>query len=87
MTDELKKIRKNKSKTLGFTIKDITKQWFQPPNSLSKLSIALYYEDIVKDKAIKPLEGSIEIVARIKELMKLKGEKSADKGVFEEIYN
>jgi len=85
LSKELEKIRSNKNKTLGFTIKELTKQWFQPPDGLSKLSIALVYEDIVENKDFDVSEEALNLVMTIRDLMQLKGEKSADKGVFEEI--
>lgn len=84
---EIKKIGSSESETLGFQISDKSKAWFQDQDELSKLSISLIYEDLAKIKEIQINNQAIEIIKCIKGLMKLKGEKSADKGVFEEIPN
>ena len=84
-TKKIKALKSSGDKTLGYKINEMTKKIFEPQESLSKLSIALVYEDIVKNKKNSPKKEAIKIIEELKELMKLKGEKSADKGVFEEV--
>ena len=84
---EVKKIRTSESETLGFQISEKSKSWFKEQDKLSKLSVSLIYEDLAKTKEIQINSQAIELIKSIKDLMKLKGEKSADKGVFEEIPN
>ena len=82
---EVERIAANPEKTLGKTLDDLTRSWFDPEEKISKLSIALFYEELrmngeggVPDLAISELE-------RIKALLNLRGEKSVNKGVFEEL--
>lgn len=85
VANDLKKIKPVASKTLGYTINEITRVWYKPQEPLSKLSIALKYEDNVQNKEIQVSPDAKELVSRIKDLMNLKGEKSAEKGVFDEV--
>jgi len=85
ISDTVKKIKPSSSATLGFTISSITKSSFKPQEKLSKLSIALEYETISEDENPKASDQAGELIKNLKKLMELKGEKSADKGVFEEI--
>ncbi|MBM3254536.1 MAG: hypothetical protein FJZ16_09805, partial [Candidatus Omnitrophica bacterium] len=82
---EILKIKADPLKSLGLTINKTTRLWYKPEDELSKLSIAMIYEELA-EKGSPPISRSAqELVKNLKELMELKGEKSADKGVFEEI--
>ena len=87
LANEIRKLKSSGNQTLGYKIKELTKRWFDPHESLSKLSIALVYEDIVESKNFSPKEEAIKVIEELKTKMNLKGEKSADKGAFEEIAN
>lgn len=80
----VKEINPSSTDTLGKVIDEKTASLFNPEEKISKLSIALEYENIsALDSAIPPTAiGEIE---KIKELLKLRGEKSAEGGVFEEV--
>lgn len=78
-------IKTDPAKSLGLTIKEVTKQWYESNEELSKLSIALIYEDLVKEKELKFNPSAIETLKSIQSMMSLKGEKSAETGVFEEV--
>jgi len=85
LTNEIKKIQPKVKQTLGKTIDDITKNIFQQQEKLSKLSIALLYEDISEDQKLKTEKDGKKLILIIKKLLNLKGEKSTEKGVFEEV--
>jgi predicted ATP-dependent endonuclease of OLD family len=71
--------------TLGKTIEKVTKTWFLPPDKISKLLIAIFYEDKVEaSQAAPPKEASVEL-QKIKLLLELRSEKSKQAGVFEEV--
>ncbi len=78
---------KSSGKTLGFTTDEITATFFEPKEKLSKLSISLRYEDLTKEKDIKLQSGADTLINKIKELLDLRGEKSAEEGVFQEVEN
>ena len=78
ITSELAKIKRLKNITLGQTIDSVTKTWFEPEDKISKLSIALIYEDI-KDKGINKL--ALSHINEISDLLDLRGEKSVESGV------
>lgn len=82
---EISKIAQDTTKTLGKIIDDVTATWFNPNEKLSKLSIALNYEDLMQNKEV-PIKLEVEkLINEIKKLLNLRGEKSIGKGVFEEI--
>jgi len=83
--DAVKEIDSSANVTLGYTISERTEQWFEPPERLSKLAIALCYEKLAEDANAEIAKEGAQLIVRIKGLMNLKGEKSADKGVFGEI--
>ena len=80
---EIAKIKPTKGKTLGLIIDEVTKPMFEPNEKLSKLAIALIYDDFSETEDLSLPEKGVTLVKEIKKRMKLKGEKSADKGVFE----
>ncbi|OGS22035.1 MAG: hypothetical protein A2252_02415 [Elusimicrobia bacterium RIFOXYA2_FULL_39_19] len=77
-------IKPHKNDTLGKIIEDITKSFFQPEEKISKLSIALKYEDIcAKNSKLIPNTALAELT-KIKEILKLRSEKSSDIAILEE---
>ncbi len=76
-------IRPSEGKTLGKVIDDETTTWFDPNEKLSKLSVALEYETV--GSAGKVAAEAQRETEAIRDLLKLKGEKSMEQGVFEEI--
>lgn len=81
---ELRKIKRLKTRTLGKTINNITSNLFDPEDKVSKLSIALKYEDLVKEENIEVGVETLNLVKKIKKMLNIKGEKAAERGVFEE---
>lgn len=80
---EVSKIKPSKGKTLGKVSDEITTQMFTEEEKLSKLSISLDYEDrIVSSKSLPSTEATKEIET-LKNLLNLRGEKSAEVGVFD----
>jgi len=71
--------------TLGKTIEKVTKSWFMPPDKLSKLLIAIFYEDEVEASQAAPPAGAVVELEKIKDLLGLRSEKSKQAGVFEEV--
>jgi len=85
MDDEINKIATTTGSTLGKTLEKITKPWFDPAEKISKLLIAILYEDLREDNtAPLPTEAAIE-TNKIKNLLNLRGEKSKETGVFAEV--
>lgn len=82
---EIEKIAPSSSDTLGKIIDDTTKTLFEPQEKMSKLSIALDYEDRVVADETSPSKEAEGIVKELKKLLNLRGERSFDKGVFEEV--
>ena len=82
---EIEKINPSDSDTLGKVIDDITKTLFDPEEKISKLSIALDYEDRIADRTVSPGKPAEDIIKELKRLLNLRGERSFDKGVFEEV--
>jgi predicted ATP-dependent endonuclease of OLD family len=82
--NEILKINDSKTLTLGKIINDITSVFYEPNEPISKLSIALKYEDIVQDKNINLKSQAIELIKRISLSLNLRGERSYDSGMFEE---
>lgn len=81
----LSDIKGNTEKSLGLTIKEVTSQWFDSGEALSKLSIALIYENLAKEANTNPPSSAFDKLKAIKEKMSLKGEKSTEIGVFGEL--
>ena len=82
---EIKKIKTTSDKTLGKLIDEITAAMFIEEEKISKLSISLDYEDrvtISQSELPKDTQITVEI---LKTLLRLRGEKSAEKSVFEEV--
>lgn len=76
--DHVKNVGKQKKVSLGYQITSITKGWFKDGEELSKLSIALEYENIVTDKDISISVKGVDLIKTFKKLLALKGEKSID---------
>lgn len=81
---EVKQIGSSVTDTLGKVIDEKTATLFDLEEKISKLSIALEYETISKLDNQTPAVAIAE-VEKIKELLKLRGEKSAEGGIFEEV--
>lgn len=81
---KIKEINPN-VKTLGLITDEITATFFEPNEKISKLSISLKYEDLTKDKDLEPHQNAKTLVNKVKQLLSLRGEKSAEEGVFQEI--
>lgn len=78
-------IEPSNEKTLGKIIDENTSTWFAPPEKISKLLIATLYEDIADRQAkYEPPDAALVELMRIKEPLKLRGEKSKRFGVFED---
>jgi predicted ATP-dependent endonuclease of OLD family len=83
--ESIKEICSIDGTTLGKTIEKVTKSWFATPEKISKLLIAIFYEDEVESsKATPPSEALVEL-EKIKILLDLRSEKSKQTGVFEEV--
>jgi predicted ATP-dependent endonuclease of OLD family len=85
LDDAIKQIKLSADGTLGHTIRTMTNDWFSPKDPLSKLSIALLYEKLVEAAPAGINAEGVALVNAVKQLMELKGEKSAEPGVFEEV--
>lgn len=85
--DLSKKVKtiKSSGKTLGLATDEITKTFFESNEKMSKLSISLKYEDLTKEKELALPSEAEPLVTKIKELLNVRGEKSADEGVFQEV--
>jgi len=81
---EINKIKIKDGITLGRTIDQTTLTLFEKEEKVSKLSIALEYEDRAILSAEIGEEAEVEI-QKIKDALSLKGEKNQGDGVFEEI--
>lgn len=84
LDEELKRIKRSKSKTLGRVMEEVLGELFEPKDRVSKLSIAAQYEDLVKGKSVSVSDSAFGLIKDIQEKANLKGEKSAEAGVFEE---
>jgi hypothetical protein len=80
---EVKKIKPKTGTTLGKIIDETTPQWFKEEEKISKLSIALNYEDISDSSKIS--KEAEELVKSISSALKLRAEKAYEGGVFEEV--
>ncbi len=70
--------------TLGRILDQSTKNWFAEPEKISKLLIAIMYEDLREgDSKPVPEDANVQL-ATIIEALNLRGEKSKQLGVFEE---
>lgn len=82
---EVAKINPAQGETLGHVIDQNSKTWFEPKEKISKLLVSVMYEDeaasFVNDLPVDALPE----LTKLKALLKLRGEKSAEMGVFEEI--
>jgi predicted ATP-dependent endonuclease of OLD family len=73
------------STTLGKSIEEVTKSWFTPKDKISKLLIAILYEDEVESSHIAPPAAALDELEKLKKLLELRSEKSRQSGVFEEV--
>lgn len=71
--------------TLGKTIDDVTKSWFTKGDKISKLLIAIFYEDETESSNSTPPETALRELETIKKMLDLRSEKSSRTGVFEEV--
>lgn len=84
LNTEIAKIKPG-TKTLGLITDEITATFFEPSDKVSKLSISLKYEDLIKEKDIEVHVSAQSTIEKIKTLLDLRGEKSAEEGVFQEV--
>lgn len=82
---EIKKIKPTLAKTLGKVIDEITANMFTEKEKLSKLSVSLDYEDRIIVNPRQPSNTAQTTMQTLKDLLQLRGEKSAEKSVFEEV--
>lgn len=82
---ELKKISTNKNISLGRNLDKLTSTLFEDGEKISKLSIALAYEDIREANGGSMPDQALAQLQKLKEFLDLRGEKSTEEGVFEEI--
>ena len=85
IAEVIERIGPSSEKTLGRTMDEQTEACFDPFEKISKLLIATLYEDMAGEdhKKLAP-EASLAELKKIKESLKLRGEKSERLGVFEE---
>ncbi len=77
-------IKSHGSKTLGHVIDEVTTKWFDPEEKMSKLQIALEYENVAKPESVTPSQA-IAVVEKMRTLLNLRGERAAEGGVFDEV--
>ncbi|MBX6361328.1 MAG: AAA family ATPase [Acidobacterium ailaaui] len=71
--------------TLGKTIDDVTKSWFVKGDKISKLLIAIFYEDEIESSDSTLPETALSELEKIRKMLDLRSEKSSRTGVFEEV--
>jgi predicted ATP-dependent endonuclease of OLD family len=81
----LQRIAISADATLGAVLDRETATWFEPPEKISKLSIALKYEDACGNNSTNIPHDAITELEKIKSLLNLRGEKSTEKGVFDDV--
>ena len=84
-TKELEQIKPTDQETLGRTFDRVTKGWFTPEEKLSKLSVALQYEDISKGSEISLDPRSKQWVEKVQNSLGIRGEASAEEGMYDEV--
>ncbi len=84
LAGEVAKIAPTTTLTLGRIIDEKTTSMFDPEEKLSKLSIALKYEDIMSDSVALP-DNAKEQIEKIKDKLSLKNERNDEKSIFEEV--
>lgn len=84
LESEISKINYSNEETLGYVVDKLTKTLFKSDESLSKLSVALKYEDILPVDTNPPASAEEEI-KKIKNKLMLRSERNDNKGVFEEL--
>ena len=83
--DGIKSIDSASGKTLGAIINDETEKWFTKKERISKLSIALEYDRLAHEEEYSVSKKARAYVIKIKHVLNLKGEKSAESGVLGEV--
>ncbi len=79
-------IKEDSSVTLGKTLENVTGTWFENEQSLSKLQVAMKYEDIVLSGGGNINERSAETwFKRLQKEMELRSEKEPESGVIDQI--
>jgi len=76
-------IKPKPNTTLGRVIEDESKSWFDDEEMVSKVTIALRYEDDAQD--VKMSSEATKLVNELKMKLGIRGEKSHEEGVFEEV--
>ena len=71
--------------TLGKTMEKVTAALFAPAVKVSKLLIAIHYEDAAEAEKAVPPEIALVELEKIRNLLELRSEKSKQSGVFEEV--
>lgn len=84
LSELAKQITQGGGKTLGKLMNAQTVTWFETPEAISKLSIALKYEDIAKLGAQVP-DLAASAITKIAQLLSLKREASDEKTIFDEV--
>jgi len=85
IAEAVKEISPTEGVTLGKTIEKVTKGWFVPPDKISKLLIAILYEDEIESSQAGPPKEALSELEKIRDLLELRSEKSKQAGVFEEV--
>ncbi len=80
---EIKKIVPTKNQTFGKIIEEKTTKMFDPGDKLSKLSIALKYEENITESSTLSEEAK-NYIGKIKAELSLKNEENSDKLIFED---
>jgi predicted ATP-dependent endonuclease of OLD family len=78
-------IKSDNNKTLGRVIDDVTKTWFDKDEKISKLSIALEYENFRQNEPGAISDSALSELLKLKKELSLRGEKTISIGVFEEV--
>jgi predicted ATP-dependent endonuclease of OLD family len=83
--ESVKEIITVEGTSLGRTIEKATRSWFTPADKISKLLIAIFYEDEADNSKATPPDVALTELETIKKLLGLRSEKSKQTGVFEEV--
>jgi len=85
INEAVAEIKTTEGTTLGKTIDETTKSWFTKGDKISKLLIAVFYEDEIESSQAVPPIDALKQFEKIKDLLELRSEKSKRSGVFEEV--
>ncbi len=83
--DAIKGVEIETDRTFGKTIEQVTSGWFEKEEKISKLSIALEYENLRQIDTTTVPDLALAELEKIKKALELRGEKSVETGVFEEV--